>query len=137
MKTHIAAILALSFITGIWISYDSVSPAEAQTWLSRKRRQVQTQPLTPPASPTTAARDYSLLKIVPPPAGGLYLGQYEWVQNDIASFESASGRKTALWSKYRGSWGNGYDAAGQPHLDVQAANLAWQEGKGCGKRARV
>ncbi|HNK77324.1 MAG TPA: hypothetical protein PKG87_08055, partial [Nitrospira sp.] len=109
MKIHYAAVLALSFIAGIWISFDA-STAEAQSRFSRKR-QVQTQSVTPPTTQTTAARDYSILKIVPPPAGGLYMGQYEWVQNDIASFESASGRKTALWSKYRGSWGNGYDAA--------------------------
>ncbi|MBS0172127.1 MAG: hypothetical protein JSR62_17415 [Nitrospira sp.] len=129
MKMHIAAILALSFLAGLWISFDTVSPAEAQTWQSRKKRQVQTQPVTSPASQTTTARDYSVLKIAPPPAAGLYIGQYEWVQNDIASFESAGGRKTALWSKYRGTWASGYDAAGQPHFDVQAANLAWQEGK--------
>ena len=130
MKTHIAAILALSFLSGIWISFDSVSPAEAQNWLSRRKRQVQTQPPpTPPASQTATSRDYSVLKIAPPPAAGLYIGQYEWMQNDIASFESASGRKTALWSRHRGTWANGYDAAGQPHFDVAAANLAWQEGK--------
>ena len=128
MKIHLTAILVLSFIAGIWVSFDSSTPADAQTRLFRKR-QLQTQPVTPPVSQTTTARDYSVLKIVPPPAGGLYLGQYEWLQNDIATFESASGRKTALWSKYRGTWANGYDAAGQPHFDVQAANLAWQDGK--------
>ena len=128
MKTHLTTVLALSFIAGIWISFDASTPAEAQSRFSRKR-QVQTQTATPPTTQTTPARDYSILKIIPPPAGGMYLGQYEWVEGDIATFEAASGRKTALWSKHRGSWGNGYDAAGQPHFDVQAANRAWQEGK--------
>lgn len=125
---HLAAIVALSFIGGIWILFASPTAADAQSRNYRKR-QLATQTAPAPATQTTTARDYSLLKIAPPPTGGLYLGQYEWVQNDIATFESASGRKTALWSKYRGSWANGYDAAGQPHFDVQAANLAWQEGR--------
>ena len=125
---HLAVVLTLSFVTGIWLSVSLPTPVEAQSWNNRKRQQ-QIQKVPVPSTQTTPVRDYSLLKIVPPPTGGLYLGQYEWVQNDITTFESASGRKTALWSKYRGSWANGYDAAGQPHFDVQAANLAWQEGK--------
>ncbi len=125
---HLAAILAFSFIGGLWISFAGPPSVDAQSWNYRKRQR-QTQTITPPVSQATTQRDYSMLKIVPAPAGGLYMGQYEWVQNDISTFESSSGRKTALWSKYRGSWGNGYDASGQPHFDVQAANLAWQEGK--------
>ncbi|MEK7761905.1 MAG: hypothetical protein AAB433_10015 [Nitrospirota bacterium] len=80
-----------------------------------------------PSSPSV--RDYSALTIVPAPSGGMYLGQYQWQDGDIATLESAIGKKTALWSQYRGSWAYGYDALGQPHFDVQAANLAWQEGK--------
>ena len=125
---HLAVVLTLSFVTGIWLSVSSPTPVEAQSWNNRKRQQ-QIQRVPVPSIQTTPARDYSVLKIVPPPTGGLYLGQYEWVPNDISTFEAASGRKTALWSKYRGSWATGYDTAGQPHFDVQAANLAWQEGK--------
>ena len=46
-------------------------------------------PLAPRS--VTLGPDYSQLKIAPPPTG-LYLGQYEWVQNDIATFEAAAGR---------------------------------------------
>ncbi|MDH5738789.1 MAG: hypothetical protein OEY77_00525 [Nitrospira sp.] len=84
---------------------------------------------TEPTPPSPASRDYTNLKIAPHPSGGMYIGQYEWVEGDIATFEAAGGRKTALWSRHRGSWANGYDESGQPHFDVEAANRAWQEGK--------
>lgn len=101
---------------------------EAEGQLPRKLRQKQA---SPPAqtSPPPVTRDYANLKIIPHPSGGMYIGQYEWVDGDITTFEAAGGRKTALWSKHRGSWANGYDESGQPHFDVAAANRAWEEGK--------
>jgi hypothetical protein len=127
-KKQLAAILIVSFIGAMWVSFGSSTPADAQ-WRNYRKRPFPQRTVVPPVPSTTTPRDYSTLKIIPPPTGGLYMGQYEWVQNDISTFEAASGRKTALWSKHRGSWGNGYDASGQPHFDVQAANLAWQDGK--------
>jgi beta-mannanase len=102
---------------------DTVNPGQRRLIRKRTPRPSNTTP------PSPAPRDYASLKIVPHPSGGMYVGQYEWVEGDIATFEAAGGRKTALWSKHQGSWANGYDASGQPHFDVQAANKAWQEGK--------
>jgi hypothetical protein len=128
LNKYLSSALVLSLVATMWLQFEAPTPAEAQWWKTPKRKPpTPSVPLPSPQTPTP--RDYTSLKIAPPPTGGLYLGQYEWVQNDVATFEAASGRKTALWSKYRGSWGNGYDASGQPHFDVQAANLAWQEGK--------
>ncbi len=70
--------------------------------------------------------DYSSLKIVPPPNGGIYLGQYEWLPGDVETFETAIGRKTAWWSKYGVMEP---DANGFPVFDFQNAELAWQAGK--------
>ncbi len=86
-------------------------------------------PVDGPGRQSSNSRDYSSLKIIPPPLGGLYLGQYEWQAGDIETLESAGGRKTAVWSQHLGNWASGYDTSGQPHFDVHAANLAWQEGK--------
>lgn len=124
MKKHVAVLLILAVIASL------AGPAEARRGLSSRRPYHQAQAaLAPSAVPAPVARDYTNLKIIPPPTGGMYLGQYEWQTGDIANFEAASGRKAALWSRYRGNWGIGYDASGQPHLDLQAANQAWLEGK--------
>ncbi len=106
-------------------------PVIADTPKSNLRRLIRTRASKPAdtAPPPPASRDYANLKIIPHPSGGMYIGQYEWIEGDIAAFEAAGGRKTALWSKHRGSWANGYDESGQPHFDVAAANRAWQEGK--------
>lgn len=119
--TSLLLIAMLGLQDMLWI-------AEAEGQLIRKLRQKQA---SPPAqtSPPSVTRDYANLKIIPHPSGGMYIGQYEWVDGDIATFEAAGGRKTALWSKHRGSWANGYDESGQPHFDVAAANRAWDEGK--------
>ena len=103
-----------------------IADAQGQLNFKRARNSPNTTEQTLAPSPT---RNYANLKIIPHPSGGMYIGQYEWVEGDIATFEAAGGRKTALWSRHRGTWANGYDESGQPHLDVTAANRAWQEGK--------
>ncbi len=72
--------------------------------------------------------DYSHLKIAPP-ATGLYLGQYQWIDGDIDTFEAAAGMHTSHLAPNRGHWGFGYDGAGNPHLDVTQANAAWDAGR--------
>lgn len=62
------------------------------------------------------------------PSSGVYFGSYEWTAGDIAAVESATGYKTSHYSSYRGDWGIGY-VSGHPHLDVTAANNAWNAGK--------
>lgn len=66
-------------------------------------------------------------KIVPPPSG-VYLGQYEWTAGDIAAVETATGFTTSHYHSGRGNWTIGY-VSGHPHLDVTAANTAWNAGK--------
>lgn len=66
-------------------------------------------------------------KIVPPPSG-VYLGQYEWTAGDIATVETATGFTTSHYHSGRGNWAIGY-VSGHPHLDVTAANTAWNAGK--------
>lgn len=66
-------------------------------------------------------------KIVPPP-DGLYFGSYEWTAGDIATVESAAGISTSHYHSGRGHWAMGY-VSGHPHLDVTAANNAWNAGK--------
>ncbi|MFO0775091.1 MAG: hypothetical protein U0172_10560 [Nitrospiraceae bacterium] len=122
-KAGAVFVLVILLVQQLWVA------VEAQGASLRKRQGGGVQSSAPPPPPPPPVRDLASLKIVPHPNGGMYLGQYEWVPGDIATFESASGRKTALWSKHRGSWANGYDAYGQPHFDVQEANAAWQEGK--------
>lgn len=82
------------------------------------------------AAPTNAKvfPDYSHLKIAPP-ATGLYLGQYQWIDGDIDTFEAAAGMHTSHLAPNRGHWGFGYDGAGNPHLDVAQANAAWAAGR--------
>ncbi|MGD9727229.1 MAG: hypothetical protein AB7G68_05730 [Nitrospiraceae bacterium] len=124
MKKHVVILIILSLIASI------IGLAEARGVFNSRRPYRPPQTVPPPSPPPApAVRDYANLKIIPPPTGGMYLGQYEWQSGDIATFEAASGRKAALWSRYRGNWGIGYDALGQPHLDLQVANQAWQEGK--------
>lgn len=72
-----------------------------------------------------AALDQS--KIIAP-TGGVYLGAYEWTAGDIAAVETATGYKTSHYSSARGNWAIGY-VSGHPHLDVTAANTAWNAGK--------
>jgi hypothetical protein len=127
MKRRVTIFLLISVIGSICGLAELSTEAEAQKRSYQKRPRQQNVAASANQTPNTP--DYSTVKIIPPPTGGVYLGQYEWVSGDIASFESASGQKTALWSKHRGSWANGYDLSGQPHLDLQAANQAWQEGK--------
>lgn len=103
-----------------------IADAQGQLNFKPARKSPNTTEQTLAPSPT---RDFANLKVIPHPSGGMYIGQYEWVEGDIATFEAAGGRKTALWSKHRGSWANDYDESGQPHFDTTAANRAWQEGK--------
>ncbi len=74
----------------------------------------------------SAEVDYSVLKIAPPPNGGIYIGQYEWQTGDIDTFEKAIGRKTAWWARHN-PWEMGED--GHPTFDPNEAEKAWQEGK--------
>lgn len=69
-------------------------------------------------------------KIIAPPTGGIYFGQYSWRPNggDIPDVESAAGIKTAWFSPLRGQWGLGY-VSGHPHLDVAVANHVWEQGR--------
>lgn len=73
-------------------------------------------------------RDLFSSKIIPHPNGGIYLGQYEWESGDIKTFQAAAGMGTSHYHSGRGHWGFGY-VSGQPHLDVSAANAAWNAGK--------
>ncbi len=79
-------------------------------------------PLPPPV------RDLSELKIIQAPQGGMYLGQYEWDQGDIETFESAVGKPAALWSKYW-SMDNYDEVTGRPFFPTDLANQAWNDGK--------
>lgn len=72
-----------------------------------------------------AALDQS--KIIAP-SSGVYFGSYEWTAGDIAAVEAATGYKTSHYASQRGSWAIGY-VSGHPHLDVTAANNAWNAGK--------
>lgn len=68
-----------------------------------------------------ATRDYSTLKIVPPPGGGMYIGQHDFNGgNDIVAIETAIGRKVAWWSNLE------FDG-----LSGLAASLeyGWKQGK--------
>jgi hypothetical protein len=71
-------------------------------------------------------KDYSNLKIAPPPGGGIYLGQYEWRIGDIHTFEEAIGKKVAWFSPYGVME---YDQYGYPHFDPVNAERSWKEGK--------
>ena len=64
-------------------------------------------------------------KIAPPPNGGMYLGQYEWLEGDIAAFEEAIGQDVALWSPH----GTMEYIDGVPYFDADAAEEAWDAGK--------
>lgn len=72
-----------------------------------------------------AALDQS--KIIAP-TSGVYFGAYEWTAGDIAAVETATGYKTSHYHSGRGNWAIGY-VSGHPHLDVTAANNAWNAGK--------
>lgn len=66
-------------------------------------------------------------KIIAPP-DGVYFGQYEWTAGEIAAVEAATGLTTSHYHSGRGHWALGY-VSGHPHLDVTAANAAWNAGK--------
>ncbi len=74
----------------------------------------------------SAEVDFSLLKIAPPPNGGIYIGQYEWQSGDINNFEQAIGKKTAWFSRHN-PWEMRED--GHPTFDPNEAEEAWQDGK--------
>jgi len=62
------------------------------------------------------------------PSSGVYLGQYEWTAGEIAAVETALGQSVSHYHSGRGHWALGY-VSGHPHLDVTAANTAWNAGK--------
>lgn len=66
-------------------------------------------------------------KIIAPP-NGVYFGQYEWTAGEIAAVQTATGLTTSHYHSGRGHWAFGY-VSGHPHLDVTAANNAWNAGK--------
>lgn len=66
-------------------------------------------------------------KIIAPPSG-VYFGAYEWTTGDIAAVETATGYAVSHYASQRGNWAIGY-VSGHPHLDVTAANNAWNAGK--------
>lgn len=80
--------------------------------------------LTRPAG----AAPLSQSKIIAPPSGGIYFGQYEWTAGDIAAVESAVGIGTAWYSTTRGHWGIGY-SSGQPSVNVATLNTVWNQGR--------
>lgn len=73
------------------------------------------------------AQDYSQMKIIAPPGGGMYLGQVDFQKGeDTENFEIASGRHAAMWSPY---WPIQQDESGHPVFDVALAEKAWVEGR--------
>lgn len=62
------------------------------------------------------------------PSDGVYFGQYEWTAGEIAAVEAATGLTTSHYHSGRGHWALGY-VSGHPHLNVTAANAAWNAGK--------
>ncbi|MFQ5857346.1 MAG: hypothetical protein ACE5LU_17195 [Anaerolineae bacterium] len=80
-----------------------------------------------PAAPVTG-RDYSSLRIAPPPGGGMYIGQYEWNPGDIATFEEAIGRNVALFSVHQPMVLDS-ETEWPVAFDIDEAEKAWQEGK--------
>lgn len=83
--------------------------------------------MSPGAFSFGGGRDLFSSQIVPHPNGGIYLGQYEWTAGDIATFQAAAGMGTSHYHSGRGHWSLGY-ISGHPHLDVSAANAAWNAG---------
>ncbi len=65
------------------------------------------------------------LKIAPPPNGGMYIGQYEWLPGHVDTFETTIGRPTAWFSRY----GALEYIDGHPHFSPADAERAWAEGK--------
>lgn len=72
-------------------------------------------------------RDLFDSKIVRHPNGGIYLGQYECTAGDIATFQQAAGRGVSHYHAGYGTWALNY-VSGHPHLNVSAANAAWNAG---------
>lgn len=62
------------------------------------------------------------------PSNGIYFGSHEWTNGDIAALEAAAGIHTSHFHSGRGHWGFGF-VSGHPHLDVTAANTAWNAGR--------
>ena len=83
----------------------------------------------PPVSSTTVPAveiDYASLKIVPPPDGGIYLGQHGWNPRDITTFEAAIGREAALFSsEYPMAVDDDFD----PVFRLDVARETWEEGR--------
>jgi hypothetical protein len=76
------------------------------------------------------ALDLSLLehaKIVFPSDGVLW-GCYQWMDDDIDTFETVCGIPASHYHEGYGNWGSEF-VSGHPHLDVTAANAAWSDGK--------
>ncbi len=71
-------------------------------------------------------KDYSNRTIAPPPSGGMYIGQYEWMPGDIETFEAAIGKKVAWFSPYGVME---YDKQGYPVFNVVNAERSWKEAK--------
>ena len=68
------------------------------------------------------------LKIGPPPRDGIYFGAYEWTAGDIASVEAAAQISCSHYHSGYGNWALQY-SSGHPHLNLAAANAAWDAGK--------
>ena len=62
------------------------------------------------------------------PDDGVLWGSYQWMGNDLATFEAVSGIPASHYHAGRGHWAFGY-VSGHPRLDVTAANAAWNAGK--------
>lgn len=74
-----------------------------------------------------SGRDLFSSKIVPHPNGGIYLGQYEWTAGDIATVRAAAGMGMSHYHAGYGNWALNY-VSGHPHLNLSAANAAWNAG---------
>jgi hypothetical protein len=69
------------------------------------------------------------LKIVPPPGGGMYLGQNELTGADVETIEEAIGRRMAIVADESMVYAEGEEGNVTVDFDVDAAESAWQRGQ--------
>ncbi|MEL6823790.1 MAG: hypothetical protein AAFP70_18695, partial [Calditrichota bacterium] len=79
-----------------------------------------------PFASLLAQNPYSNLKIAPPPQGGVYIGQYEWMPGHVDTLEMTIQQPTA-WFSRQGAMD--INSGGFPVFDPVAAENAWQNGK--------